>query len=127
CPCPAQCFGHRLGWAIFCEWAAQDPADPNRLRHICNRSAMPERLEPPAAAPPQYPPLAQQAVNLARSLWDWATSGLKMATDAEVSRRLAICEGCPQYDREPARCRLCGCYTQAKIRLRTERCPEEKW
>jgi len=36
CPCPDVC----LAWPIFCEWAAEEPADPVKLRHICARSAM---------------------------------------------------------------------------------------
>lgn len=36
CPCPDAC----LAWPIFCQWAAEEPADPVRLRHIIARSAM---------------------------------------------------------------------------------------
>jgi hypothetical protein len=36
CPCRENC----LGWRIFCAWAAEDPPDPVKIRHIRARSAM---------------------------------------------------------------------------------------
>src|SRR5262249_41892067 len=74
-----------------------------------------------------YPPLAQQASNLAASLWDWAVSGFTMATAREMANRLRICHGCPEYVADEQRCRLCGCYLLAKIRLKPEKCPIDKW
>lgn len=70
-----------------------------------------------------YPSAVDMARGLARSLWDWAVGGFGMADEAEVSRRLAICAGCPQWDAEARRCRICGCNTDAKVRLRTAHCP----
>ena len=35
CPCPLIC----LGSEAYCLWAAEEPADPVKLRHICARSA----------------------------------------------------------------------------------------
>lgn len=34
CPCPDTC----LGWPAFCAWAAEDPSDETRIRHIRVRS-----------------------------------------------------------------------------------------
>ncbi len=79
------------------------------------------------AVPTQYPPVAHQAVSVARALWDWACDGLKLAPEAEYQRRLATCEGCPLFDRDQKRCAKCGCYTDYKLRMRSERCPEGKW
>lgn len=73
----------------------------------------------------RMPSAAQQAANLAGSLWDWAISGFSMAGEDEVARRLAICATCPQWD--DGRCKLCGCYLAAKVRLKTEHCPISKW
>jgi hypothetical protein len=75
----------------------------------------------------EYPSPARQAASLAASLWEWATSGFRTAGDAEQARRRAICEGCPRWAAAARRCTLCGCYTEAKIRLKTERCPEGRW
>jgi hypothetical protein len=98
---------------VFCEWAAEEPPDPVKLAHIRSRST----------GPPAYPPLAAQAGTLAHALWDWAVSGFKMASDEEVSRRLAICAGCPMWVADAHRCSICGCNTDAKVRLKTARCP----
>jgi hypothetical protein len=35
CPCPDLC----LGWPAFCAWAAEDPQDEVKVRHIYTRSA----------------------------------------------------------------------------------------
>lgn len=116
CPCPETC----LQWSIFCAWAAEESADPIKLKHICGRSAL-------GNTPVAYPPLAQQAANLGRALWDWAVSGFSMTSQDEQARRLEICRGCEQWD--GGRCRICGCGLAAKIALKTSHCPlpEPKW
>lgn len=82
-------------------------------------------------APASYPPVMTQAANLSRALWDWAVSGFAMASEAEVKRRLAICEACEYFDPGPRRCKHlgCGCYLDAKTRMRSEHCPlpTPKW
>lgn len=72
-----------------------------------------------------YPSLAQQARNFARSLWGWATDWFRLASRAEVARRMEICSDCPNFD--AGRCRLCGCQLAAKVRMRSGHCPVEKW
>jgi hypothetical protein len=76
-----------------------------------------------APAVPSYPPAARQAANLAAALWSWAVSGFSMASDEEQSRRRSICAGCEHWDAAARRCRICGCLTDHKIRMRTEHCP----
>jgi hypothetical protein len=45
CPCKSIC----LRWPGFCRWAAEEPPDPVKLRHICERSARgPTPPRPPA-------------------------------------------------------------------------------
>jgi hypothetical protein len=111
--CPAR--GYCLRWEAFCAGMRADPPDPVHVAHVRNRSAM--------GAAPAHPPLAIQAGNLGRALWDWAVSGFAMTTEEEVSRRLTICRECPQWD--AGRCRICGCTLEAKVRLRTAHCPLE--
>jgi hypothetical protein len=77
------------------------------------------------ADPSAYPPIAQQARNLARALWEWATAGFTVADEAEVARRLAICRPCPNW--RDGRCALCGCALAWKVRMRTEHCPIDQW
>lgn len=36
CPCPTAC----VGWPTFCAWAAEDPVDPVKIRHIRARGAI---------------------------------------------------------------------------------------
>jgi hypothetical protein len=118
CPCPEVCLARE----IWCqEWAPS--GDPGKRRHICDRSRIAAGLE----GPREYPPIAHQAANLGRALWDWAVAGFAIASEEEQARRLAICGDCPLRNAEDRRCWRCGCYTDAKVKLRTEHCPEGKW
>lgn len=63
-PCPkCPCAGICLRWNLFCNWAAEDPADPLKLRHICGRSGMPAN---PGAMVRADGRSAAQAVTLTR-------------------------------------------------------------
>lgn len=128
CPIPDLCPG-RPEW---CELAATRPPDSTEVRMIVDRSRMAADLPALRGEPvsqPAYPPLAQQGINLVESLWAWAVSGFAMASEAEVARRTAICQSCEHWDAPARRCRICGCSTDVKIRLRTAHCPlsEPKW
>lgn len=106
-----------------------DPAHPDydpRYRDAIPLHAQPRESggESPAARV-EYPPLATQAVNLAGAFWDWAISGFTMASDEEQARRRSICATCPRWDASGRRCTLCGCYTEAKIQLKTSHCPDD--
>lgn len=37
--------------------------------------------------------------------------------DAEFERRIAICEGCENFDKENRKCQLCGCFMDVKAEL----------
>ena len=82
-------------------------------------------------APKPMPTAPQMAKKLAHAVTDWAASGFKMAPTDLVSSRLATCNGCEFWDAMAfagtGRCKKCGCATQAKIRLATERCPVGRW
>ena len=48
------------------------------------------------------------------------------AADQELQdKRKNICLGCESYDFGV--CEDCGCFTAAKVKLKTEKCPKEKW
>lgn len=64
--------------------------------------------------------VAQGAVKLIKS-----ELNLGIAADEVIAERRAACESCDQWDH--GRCKSCGCYTYAKTRLRSERCPLGKW
>jgi len=50
------------------------------------------------------------------------------ADPKEIERRRRICETCEHFlPGAGGRCKLCGCFYRAKIRLKNERCPAGKW
>lgn len=50
--------------------------------------------------------------------------GIDKASDDVIDARLATCRACEHWqDSLGGRCGICGCLTQAKTRLRAERCP----
>jgi len=60
------------------------------------------------------------AVGVAR-----AATGLGAASQTDYQARWAICMACDQHD--AGRCRTCGCFTGAKVRVARESCPLGKW
>lgn len=49
--------------------------------------------------------------------------GLGLAPEAVIAERLAICRQCPQ--RINGHCSLCGCSLHHKVRLASQRCPDD--
>lgn len=76
---------------------------------------------------PQYPPLVQQAKNLAKSVLTFAKTKCKMVDQAEFDRRHAICEACDQFDAKQNRCMKCACYLAVKPWGKAESCPLGLW
>jgi hypothetical protein len=82
---------------------------------------------------PPYPDPIQQAINAAAAAGraaSAAVAGQPVVVDqAELLRRLAICEACPKFNADDGRCTACGCRMRYKARLATEHCPlqEPKW
>lgn len=104
--------------------ANPDVAQRDAYRDLVTRLALGE-----PNPPPEYPPLAKQAVSALMAAGRFVASGLKTVDEAEYERRLAICKACDQYDAEKRRCRVCGCRTEYKLRMAAEHCPlpEPKW
>lgn len=75
------------------------------------------------------PTLAQKVGSAASSVATWAANGFPISPDFE--NRLAICQACPSFDSSgfggTGSCKLCGCSTQAKLRLATSTCPDGRW
>lgn len=87
-----------------------------------------------AAAPPArkpLPSLATQAKSLLKAGFNWAQNGFELVDEAQLDKRLFICSGCDLWDSAgfggTGRCSECGCSTQAKLRLASEKCPIGKW
>lgn len=106
-PCKAQVTKH----ARYCVLVAEGRAD--YVAELCD--------EPPE----DFPPLAQQAANLAGAVGRFVASGLKQSTPEQVSSRLGICRGCSHF--RDGRCALCGCHLMVKVRADPEHCPIGKW
>jgi hypothetical protein len=79
----------------------------------------------------EYPTVTKMAQTFAESIVQWAKKGFKVVTEEEYNQRLDICKACPVWDGSAlnggGRCRECGCATQAKLKIATERCPLDKW
>jgi hypothetical protein len=61
----------------------------------------------------------------------WIKSGFLNVNKKEFNNRLSICKQCKWFDQQAlagtGRCLQCGCSIQAKLRLKTEKCPLNKW
>ena len=44
-----------------------------------------------------------------------------------VAERMAICEECPFFNKNVARCTKCGCFMRLKTTLHQAKCPVGKW
>ena len=51
--------------------------------------------------------------------------GIGAADAATITERRGICEACPALDFGV--CTDCGCFAAAKVKLKAEQCPREKW
>ncbi len=51
--------------------------------------------------------------------------GVDGTNSDELESRKKICLGCDKYDFGV--CTSCGCFLSAKVKLKTEQCPEGKW
>jgi hypothetical protein len=84
-------------------------------------SPSPHNLSTAAAGPS----LLKMAFRAAKSAGRFVGSGLRTVPEADLQRRLRTCASCEYHT--GLRCRLCGCFTNAKARLPHEECPAGKW
>ena len=75
--------------------------------------------------------LVQKAANFAASAAKHVAAGAPQASDEDVARRFAICEGCEHFDGRA--CRQCGCPVVrerqylSKLSWADSSCPVGKW
>lgn len=81
--------------------------------------------DPTAPSAVHSPGLLRMAVSAARSMSKFVGSGFKTVPLATLQGRLRTCAVCPHHT--GIRCRICGCFTNAKARLVHEQCPIGKW
>lgn len=48
-------------------------------------------------------------------------------SNAEFTKRYAICAKCEYFKKVLGKCRKCGCLIRAKASLTAAECPEDKW
>ena len=69
--------------------------------------------------------------NFSKALVGFTASGFSVTEPEELEFRLKTCKGCEFWDESgfvnTGRCAKCGCSTQAKLRMATEKCPVGKW
>jgi hypothetical protein len=79
-----------------------------------------------------YPGMFTMAKSFGTSMVRWAKSGFQTVDEQSIfNARLEVCKACPEWDSNAlggtGRCKMCGCSTQAKLRLATESCPKNLW
>jgi tetratricopeptide (TPR) repeat protein len=80
---------------------------------------------PVPGQPASGPGLLRMAASAAKSMARFFGSGLRTATPQTHRIRLRTCAACEHHT--GVRCRLCGCFTNAKAWMRHEECPAGKW
>jgi hypothetical protein len=77
------------------------------------------------------PNLTSKAKSLLAAGINWTSKGFELASEEQLKYRMEICKSCPFWDPEgmmgTGKCNKCGCSTQAKLRMATEKCPIDKW
>lgn len=82
----------------------------------------------PKVDPPSF---LQKAKNFARAAVNHVASGMPQASDEEIERRFAICQGCEFY--KDSSCTKCGCPISrdrkfvSKLAWADQSCPVGKW
>lgn len=77
------------------------------------------------------PSLIQKAANFATAAAKHVAAGAPLASDDEIARRFAICQGCEHYDGKA--CVKCGCPVKrekaylSKLSWADQSCPVGKW
>lgn len=71
------------------------------------------------------PGMLRMAFSAAKSVARFLASGLKTTPGNLQVRRLETCASCPHHT--GSRCKLCGCFTRAKVIMPHEDCPIGKW
>lgn len=75
--------------------------------------------------PPDPPTAVGVVASAVRAAATFVASGGALVSDEVYRFRLAICGECEHYT--GSRCKLCKCFTAAKLRLPHEKCPIGKW
>lgn len=47
--------------------------------------------------------------------------------ETQANARMAICRECPELIKVIEQCKKCGCFMEAKTKLKAAKCPLNKW
>jgi hypothetical protein len=54
-------------------------------------------------------------------------NAVELVDAAEAESRLVVCLDCPHLIALTKQCKKCGCFMEAKTKLKSASCPIEKW
>jgi len=95
-----------------------------------------KRLEEKKTRVPSEPPVKEQrkpsilekGANFIKSAAKHVAGGMKIVSQEEMDRRMAICAGCEFFTGgDRPRCSKCGCHLKIKTRWESAHCPINKW
>lgn len=81
--------------------------------------------------PTPLPTIVDKTKSFFTAAQKFIKNGFVLTGEQVLAERMAICKACDKWN--PASfggtgsCTLCGCSTQAKLRMPTEKCPADKW
>ena len=84
-----------------------------------------ERARSSTPGPPGGPGLLRMAFTATKAMASFVGSGFETTPEELRRARLTACRDCEHHT--GLRCRVCGCFTEAKSRMAHERCPLGKW
>jgi hypothetical protein len=64
-----------------------------------------------------------------KDLAKYISEGAPNVSAKDYAQRVGACEACEHFNKEKARCKLCGCLVEYKARWKTTSCPDvpPKW
>lgn len=81
--------------------------------------------------PSQLPSFKDMMKNLAGTMKDVAVGAVQgqgvFVDEPTYERRMSLCHGCEFFIQDDKRCTKCGCFMEAKTRLKKAFCPVHKW
>lgn len=80
----------------------------------------------------QLPDVKEQGKNLAKFTFEVVKDAVSLSKPLFVGKdiqeeRLQKCNTCKYYEKKQKRCKLCGCFMEAKVKFASSSCPDDKW
>jgi hypothetical protein len=80
---------------------------------------------------PELPPMKDMVKGFLGTMTDVVTGAIHgdgiLVTEDVYNTRMATCTACEFFRKEDKRCTQCGCFMEAKTRLKNVECPIHKW